>query len=273
MEPNHNPEPIVSAIGLIFLMLTAGIIGGTINYFIAAKEQFSVAREDSSSNTNEKGSGRKKEKELFHFPHGRIWIVNAVIGIGASLLMPLFLATISSSLVNNLLVNADSSGSVVDAFVFFGFCLLAAISSRTFIQTLSSKVLQEATEAKQEATEAKQEATEAKAEVTEIQNEVTPIIEQATESDDISLDEQQVSTIIETKGLSTDEKAILNTLNHPKYTLRSKSGIARETGFDQDKVSSLLEELVDQTLAAKVQGKKGIRWSITPLGRRFIEDT
>lgn len=68
------------------------------------------------------------------------WYWSIVAGIGAALLIPLFLRTVSSKLLSDLLKQTSESSSD-DYFVLFGFCLLAALSSRAFIETLSKKVL------------------------------------------------------------------------------------------------------------------------------------
>ena len=73
--------------------------------------------------------------------------MNILAGIGAALLMPLFLSMLSSSLLPDMLA-ADPK--LDDFLVFGGFCLLAAISARTFIQTLSDKILREVKETKKE---------------------------------------------------------------------------------------------------------------------------
>lgn len=80
------------------------------------------------------------------------WRLNAVTGVGAAFLMPLFLRTVSSGLLSDVLV---PNASPEDLFVFSGFCLLAAASSRKFIETLSDRVLRESREAKLDAAEAK----------------------------------------------------------------------------------------------------------------------
>lgn len=108
--------PLWTLIGIVFL---AGVLGGIINWLISSKD------EDA----------------------GRVgWLKSVVVGIGASSLMPLFLNTISSTLVPNIL---DGKGTSGDVLVFAGFCLLAAISSRAFIETLTNKVLREVRETKE----------------------------------------------------------------------------------------------------------------------------
>jgi hypothetical protein len=263
METSSNAEPILSAFGLIILIISAGIFGGTINYFIAAKDAFSVVGGNQDPPPCENDANAKAPK----FPSWKILAANVVIGVGAAFLVPLFLATISSNLVTNLLVNSDGSGSIVDAFVFSGFCLLGAISSRAFIQTLSSKVLQEAQDANRKATKAEKR-------VDELKDEVKPIIEQATEPDDDTTVEKQdisIQTIIPPK-LSDNETAVLEALNSSKYALRSKSGIAKQIGLERSEVNSILNRLIEKNLAAGVQGKNGVRWAMTPEGRRLIEE-
>lgn len=104
---------------LILIMLVAGVLGGIVNIALRAEE-----------NTK------------------KTWLMNIVAGIGASMLIPLFLRTLSSNLLSNIL---DEKPKPDDLLVFGGFCLLAAISSRTFIQTLSDKILKEAREARRQA--------------------------------------------------------------------------------------------------------------------------
>lgn len=97
---------------ILILMLGAGILGGFVNMAI-----------------NRTGGSSWKD-----------WAWYVVPGIAAAFLMPLFLQTVSSNLLQNLLQIPPPH---YNYFVFFGFCLLAAISSKAFIQALTDKVLQE----------------------------------------------------------------------------------------------------------------------------------
>jgi hypothetical protein len=102
---------------VIAIILLSGIVGGTINYFLSKPDKMDVFT----------------------------WMRTAFIGVGAAFLMPLFLNTISISLLSDMFKENSTHDNY---FVFSGFCLLAAISSRAFIQTLSDKVLKEAKEAR-----------------------------------------------------------------------------------------------------------------------------
>jgi tetratricopeptide (TPR) repeat protein len=109
-------------------MILAGIYGGIINFFLEY----------------EKTKARSRLT---------IWQM-MVIGICASLLVPLFLMLISSNLVN--LKQLEFS----KILVFFRFCLIAAIYSRRFIVTISERILKEIQEAKDVAAEAKDKVAE-----------------------------------------------------------------------------------------------------------------
>jgi len=108
----------------ILIMLVAGIFGGVINYYL-----------DQES--------KEENKRVVTANYRR----SVIISLGAALLVPLFLKMISSDLADLSKIDPAT------IMVFFGFCLVAAISSRKFIATLSEKVLQEVKEAKQKARE------------------------------------------------------------------------------------------------------------------------
>ena len=103
------------------VMVFAGVLGGAINVALGDVEK----------------------------PSREAWAKSVLVGIGAAFLVPLFLKTVSSSLVADILKpgNADEASW----WVFGGFCLLAAISSRKFIQSLSDSILKEARDARREA--------------------------------------------------------------------------------------------------------------------------
>jgi hypothetical protein len=81
------------------------------------------------------------------------WFRSLWVGLGASFLVPLFLHVLSSDLVKDILAGpAKYAPGVHDAkgLVFGGFCLLAAISARRFISTLTDSVMQMLKEVKAE---------------------------------------------------------------------------------------------------------------------------
>mgnify|MGYP001590195545 CR=1 FL=1 len=141
----NHPETSVSYIFiLIAIILIFGALGGWVSYLLNEQEPTNNSAGNNSANPN----GNK----------GRwgSWIKPVIIGIAAAFLVPLFLQTISSQLLR------DGYSNYLYLLVFAGFCLVAAISSKAFITTLSDKILQVAKEAKKEAREAKNEAEQAK---------------------------------------------------------------------------------------------------------------
>jgi hypothetical protein len=113
---------------VIVVMLLAGSLGGVVNYYLG--------RLDNPDKASLKES--------------------IIIGIAASFLVPLFLQMISS----NLLATGDTEP--LNLFILAGFCLIAAISSRAFITSLSAEVIRKAKEATQKAEQASNVAEQAK---------------------------------------------------------------------------------------------------------------
>ncbi len=64
-----------------------------------------------------------------------------VAGVGAAVLVPLFLQTVSSDLLETILKSEDAAAVWRDLFVFAGFCVLAGITAQRFIDNLSDRVL------------------------------------------------------------------------------------------------------------------------------------
>ena len=89
---------------------------------------------------------------------GWVWFTNVLAGIAAAFLVPLFLNTMKSTLIADI---QKPEATEEGYLILGGFCLLAAMSSRSFIQSLSSKVLQEAKEARRVSEDAHRESTRA----------------------------------------------------------------------------------------------------------------
>ena len=121
---------------ILAVIVVAGLAGGAVNYALSRPERWEA----------------------------RAVLWSAVPGLGAAFLIPLFLQTISSSLIVDLL-NNDAAGSraqyINRLLVFGGFCLLAAISSKRFIETLSEKVTKDLRDTKKTAERALETADRA----------------------------------------------------------------------------------------------------------------
>jgi hypothetical protein len=222
---------------LLVAIVFAGFFGGLINFYLSYRS----ASEDTT-----------------------LW-KSITLGIGASALVPLFLTTISSHLIEDIRTLPDDQSKNI--LVFFGFCLIAAISSKAFIQSISRRVLEEAREAKKTAQAASKKASE-------VQSAVEPILEKETER---GSEEQTKATVVAAPPLQLngDEWKILERLATGKL-LRTRTGLARETGMSHEEVVRIADNLKEKDLVArkKIEKPDGAlihRWCITPTGRDAVE--
>lgn len=118
---------------LVFIMVVCGAFGGFLNYL-----------NDFDTIENEKKNKQIRFKYI-------------LLGIGAALLIPLFLNMISSDIIR--------STDHADYLIFAGFCLVAAIFSRRFISTIGDRILETAKNAEKMAMESKQKAETARKEL------------------------------------------------------------------------------------------------------------
>src|SRR6476620_316060 len=106
---------------LVATMLAAGVLGGIVNYYTASV-QWDAAQPSTSS---------APQPSLLQ---------NILTSVSAALLVPLFLNTISSTLLDKIIETGLHSKAVPLLLIFRGFCLLAAFVAQRFIQTLSQRV-------------------------------------------------------------------------------------------------------------------------------------
>ena len=134
---------------LLLAMIGAGLLGGAANYLLLHKDDPETAKRSRSM----------------------------ILGLVASLLAPLFLKTVSSDLVDRISSIRFGSGVPFDFFVFTSFCLLIAVFSRTFAETLGRRLATEVEKAKRESQEAQNRAVLAE----EKAREVEPLVRQEME--------------------------------------------------------------------------------------------
>lgn len=222
---------------IAIVILGAGIWGGLMNFFISDPEA---------------------EPRL-------TWWKQIIVGVGAAFMVPLFLNMISSELIGSIRGDGDKqTGDISKLFVLAGFCLVAAVSSRAFIRSLSEKVLQEVRSAKRNAQEAKEQAQVA-------QEAVAPFVEEelAEESpEEIKRREQEPAVTV-----SDDERSLLKAMTNSSFSMRSISGVAKDTGLDKSKVNAAISSLLAKQLVMQGQSSSGQpRWWPTAAGRAQVAD-
>lgn len=201
-------------------MIGAGLLGGITNYFRI-------------------GQDKRGWPTFFR---------NILMGISASLLIPLFLNMISSNLLK------ESSTDSAKLFILFGFCLIASLSSKAFIQTISDRVLNDVKETKKE--------------MDDIKKDIEPIISKETETQET----EDTGSFFKIRAFSFDEdsKKVLNSLGSSNYAWRSLTGITQETGMPNQNVLNSLNWLSSNRLAVKTGEKGRTLWGLTLEGRDIL---
>lgn len=217
---------------IIIIIIISGIIGGVVNYLLVDKSFIKFYRE------------REFYKSLF-------------IGLAASLLVPLFLNTISSDLLEK------SEKNVYDLFIVSGFCIIASIYSKNFIQTLSDKLIklnEKVENVKKEVNALADNETENESHlVRKIDNKDGTILAEDFPDDQINFNENDSENI-----------KILKALAEGKYTFRSLQGISKETGLNESDVNILINKLSGDGLIDQSLRSQGIRFFITKSGREYL---
>lgn len=238
---------------IIVVLLVAGILGGSINHFL-----YEDIKPD-TENLEESTPPTNAQKAATHLA----WWKCIIIGAGAAALVPLFLSTISSPLLDEIInPSKDAAGmtkAIVNGFVFFGFCLVAAISSKAFINTISTKILKKAEEAELTASKAAKDAKDAKA-----------LVELNTSVEPEDSDADASSSISEKALLDEPSLKVLKEIRNSPFVLRSKSGIIQDTSLDPSIVDRQLVDLMGKGLVTKYRRDNVDKWAITPTGQQVI---
>jgi hypothetical protein len=218
---------------LLIVMVLAGTLGGVINFYWT----------DPSDQS-------------------RTLLKSIVVGIGASFLVPLFLNMLSSNLIDLIRGTAEVKPDLSKLLIFAGFCLIASISSRVFIQTITDRLLREVQQAKQEAREAKQEASQA-------QEVIEPLIAREVEPEGLPSNEAGNMRAL-APLIPAEHERLLDAFGNSRFALRTLSGLTADTKMNIGELSPVLERMEAEGLVGKRQGKKGELWFLTTDGRRLL---
>ncbi|TLD46313.1 MAG: hypothetical protein FAZ92_01424 [Accumulibacter sp.] len=215
---------------IALVMLVSGVLGGLVNYFI---------------------SDPQDERRL-------TWWQHIFVGVTAAFMVPLLLNMISADLIDKIRGVNGQPGDYSKLFVLAGFCLVAAVSSRAFIKTMSERVLQEVRSAKKNAEEAKEDAAEAKAAV-------APFVEEEISENEIDKKDLPETPEVD---LTEPEKKVLKAMVSSSYSMRSITGIAKDTGLAKLSVSHVISTLMRKGLVVQAQSSSGQpRWYPSAEGR------
>lgn len=151
-EKTDQAKKPFDLMGMLIIITLCGLIGGYANYRRTVNQLTTSAADppkdpavSDQEGTAQLVKATKEEKDQY-------LRTCLILGVVAAALVPLFLNSVSS----NLLTKEDA----INNLIFAGFCLLAAISSASFIDTLAQRILNQAKEV-QNQTEKQKKETEA----------------------------------------------------------------------------------------------------------------
>jgi len=148
---------------------------------------------------------------------------------------------ISSSLLQ------ESKSDPLKLFVFLGFCIIAGLSSRAFLDSLSKRVLNQVSELSKEQKS--------------LREDIEPVIEKEKEP-----------SVIFSERINLDEEAkkVLKALASPKWSMRTMSGVMKDTGLDDIRAAYSLSLLCESGLAKRNTKNGKDWWWLTSDGRAYI---
>jgi hypothetical protein len=239
-----NVSPIIV---LLIIMMLCGVAGGYVNYI------FNLI--DKSINGN--GMFPQLTAGPFHF---------IFIGVVSVFIVPLFLSLVQSELLKQTLSGGEAS--IIDYFIYAGFCLIAAIYSRAFIQTISSRVLALASHASRVANETEEKQGKLTTEIDELAEVVGSNVDTTAEI----LDLEAAGEHTRQANLTDDQRRVLSALKAKPYLSRTLKGISEDSGLNRNKTLEVLGQLLEDRLAReKISEKTGnTLYEITSKGANFL---
>lgn len=255
--------------GIVAVMLVSGAVGGLVNWFLT----------ESGADTPPLA-----------------WWKHLIIGVAAAFIVPLFLNMISADLIHQIrgdtgVGGSGGGGDETKLLVLAGFCLVAAISSRGFIQSITQRLLREVEAVRQQADAAGATAQAAQATADAAASAADTATEQATAAQELAqapLTEEPAADPTDAAprargagpealrrdapapadDLAADTRAVLQALVNGPATLRTTGGIARDARLDDAATAAQLQQLALRRLALPRTGSDGQpRWLATAAGR------
>ena len=186
---------------IIIIIILAGAFGGWLNYL----HHFDINIEDSEE---------KKMKVKY-----------VCLGIGSAILVPAFLKMIASDLIK-----PTEQYDNVNYLIFSGFCLVAAIFSRRFINSIGEKILEAAQKAEITSNENKKEIESTRHELSTTQDRIedvkVSVILKNQEYNEVAESETSMQRLL----ALVDSYIERTTISDYTERLRTKAEIGRQMG-------------------------------------------
>jgi hypothetical protein len=257
-------------LALVLVLIGSGLLGGLVAFFAdppAPARGIQEAKENEARINNQHIAARCLcNRGAISFAR------HMMLGLAASLVVPLFLNTISSSLVDDAIKGGE--GAKGSLLVIMGFCIIAAVSSQRFIGSLTDSVIrdfrrdlqrkeEEISEAKEGVAEVRQGIAEAKDIAVEAKDLASTETEPETD-DSESVGTRNKITMYSVDGLSEEENRVISAIKSMTYKSRASRGIARDLDMIESDVIDILGRLAAKGVAIKKGTPKNfVRWSLT----------
>ncbi|MDM1407570.1 YEATS-associated helix-containing protein [Myroides sp. DF42-4-2] len=181
-------------------------------------------------------------------------IVKYVLGgIGAAILVPLFLNMLSSDLIKE-----SEKYNFLNYFIFAGFCFIAGYFSNRFINSIGDKILKD--------------LENTKIQVQENEAKIDLMVASETESDEINENTNIDFTKFSNQSLYTDDpidiqinQIIKSFTNNFKF--RTVKGISKELNYPESVTINILKGLEKNGITKQFKNNEGkTLWSLTHMG-------
>jgi len=169
-------------------------------------------------------------------------------GILAAGTIPLFLQLIGNNTVSNILDPAKSGSAPESILVLIGFCLIASLFSRTYLEGLSLKVMQ-----------LRKEVEQSKEKI------------DAVESAVVEPPAPKKTSPVQRASLPNEAELVIGALKKGPYRIRSADGLLKQLNDPvwKEKLQPQLNALESDGLVRSVDTKFGKGWTLTAEGHNL----
>jgi hypothetical protein len=178
-------------------------------------------------------------------------ILYAIIAVST---IPLFLNLISSSLVNEILNNINVLDN--NYLVFIGFCALASLYSKTFLDRMYNKIIEDLSKVKKEVRDSNKDIKE---------------IQENLEEKSIDIDNAKTQLKEKTNKKGSNDDDLINVMESiylSNYKYRTLSGIKKDLKMEEKKINEILNELIEEGfIMTKVNKHKNLVYGLTNNGK------
>jgi len=216
---------------ILGIMVTTGILGGVANYFLNERDSASPWRTSARY---------------------------AVLGVVASLTVPLFLNMISSHMLEATRLNSS------ELFVFAGFCLLYVVVSRRFFENLAVKLMRQVELVRKDVQHLQEVGGHAAS--------VAPVSVKAVETE--APESSTASSVVELprNAVSYGDIELMRAVGEGNAIYGALTALSAKTTLPRDQVAPRLAALKSMGLIeSKIDDKNVVRWHLTPKGKSLLD--